>query len=201
MQFFKSLSLKSWMLMCLRQPEQLAIGMDRWSVLFSIICWKLWTRRNMILFDADYVEKEDLLIASERYMAELGRGVDGQYAAGGRALSQYPLPTLWTCPDEGWFKLNVDAAVQPGVEVAAIGGVIRSSAGVWVFGFARNIGRCSVVNAELWAVHDGLIHAWRLGFRSLVLESDNMEVVKLLQSRTKCTRWSTLAVAIWRLLE
>ncbi|KAE8689453.1 hypothetical protein F3Y22_tig00110937pilonHSYRG00048 [Hibiscus syriacus] len=44
------------------------------------------------------------------------------------------------------------------------------------------IGRCSVHQAELWAVFDGLELAWNLGFRSLKVETDNLEVARCLNS-------------------
>ncbi|KAL4379685.1 hypothetical protein GQ457_02G008190 [Hibiscus cannabinus] len=35
--------------------------------------------------------------------------------------------------------------------------------------------------AELWATHDGLLHAWRLGYRKVELEFDCRQVVDILK--------------------
>ncbi|KAL4291581.1 hypothetical protein GQ457_14G017740 [Hibiscus cannabinus] len=65
---------------------------------------------------------------------------------------------------------------------AAVVGVFRDAHGSWLGGFARNIGRCSVLLAELWVVHDCLSRAWSLNFRRLVLETDCMDVIRLIKS-------------------
>ncbi|KAE8714245.1 30S ribosomal protein S1 [Hibiscus syriacus] len=64
----------------------------------------------------------------------------------------------------------------------ASGGVLRNSNGDWIFGYYRKIGRCSTYQAEMWAVLDGLHLVWSLGFKDVVVEIDNSEVVRRLNS-------------------
>ncbi|CAL9225099.1 unnamed protein product [Arabidopsis halleri] len=52
----------------------------------------------------------------------------------------------WIRPGEGWVALNTDGASRgnPGLAtVATAAGVIRDSDGLWLGGFALNIGICS----------------------------------------------------------
>ncbi|KAL4379859.1 hypothetical protein GQ457_02G018720 [Hibiscus cannabinus] len=49
--------------------------------------------------------------------------------------------------------------------------------GEWRFGFGRSIGRCLVLDTELWAILDGLRHVWHLGFHRVQLESDCSRVI------------------------
>ena len=56
--------------------------------------------------------------------------------------------------------------------------------GSWIGGFARNIGICSSVTAELWAIYVGLHMTWDKGFRKVVLESDSRVVVGLINGDT-----------------
>ncbi|KAK9029762.1 hypothetical protein V6N11_026864 [Hibiscus sabdariffa] len=65
-----------------------------------------------------------------------------------------------------------------------VGGVLRDDCGEWVFGFSRKVGRCSVLLAELWAIHDMLQHVWTLGPRKVLIESDNVEAIRILQYRS-----------------
>ena len=65
-----------------------------------------------------------------------------------------------------------------------VGGVIRDHMGSWIGGFARNIGFCSSVTAELWAIHVGLHRTWDKGFRKVVLESDSKVIVGIIKGDT-----------------
>ncbi|KAK8548005.1 hypothetical protein V6N12_060932 [Hibiscus sabdariffa] len=102
----------------------------------------------------------------------------------------------WSRPPRGWIKANVDASVHSGDGHAAIGGVLRDENGCWILGFRRSIGCCSVYVAELWAVQDMLARAWSLDIRRLVLETNCMEVVQLLN----CSSTSTVGNTLVRLI-
>ncbi|KAK8649329.1 hypothetical protein V6N13_130059 [Hibiscus sabdariffa] len=43
-------------------------------------------------------------------------------------------------------------------------------------------GRCPVLLAELWAIHDGLAQAWMRGYRHVEIEPNSLEVVRLVSS-------------------
>ncbi|KAK8538214.1 hypothetical protein V6N12_044349 [Hibiscus sabdariffa] len=62
----------------------------------------------------------------------------------------------------------------------SVGGVIRDSNGLWVVGFSKYFGRCSVIEAEFWAVLEVLQNALRMRAMRIVLESDNSDVVNIL---------------------
>ncbi|KAE8731243.1 hypothetical protein F3Y22_tig00002840pilonHSYRG00794 [Hibiscus syriacus] len=69
--------------------------------------------------------------------------------------------------------------------MAAAGGVLRDGQGKWVFGFARSIGICSPLMAEMWDIHDSLCFAWNLGFRKIEVESDCVSAVEILNNNTQ----------------
>ncbi|MBA0675013.1 hypothetical protein Goari_016580, partial [Gossypium aridum] len=52
--------------------------------------------------------------------------------------------------------LNTDGVVQLGFGNAAAGGVVRDANGDWIFGYNRCLGKCSIFNAELWGILEGL---------------------------------------------
>ncbi|MCH84446.1 putative non-LTR retroelement reverse transcriptase [Trifolium medium] len=60
----------------------------------------------------------------------------------------------WIPSVEGRVKLNMDEACKDG-HPAGCGGVIKDSNGQWCGGFAKHIGSCSAIVAELWVFLKG----------------------------------------------
>ncbi|KAI4313562.1 hypothetical protein L6164_026527 [Bauhinia variegata] len=85
----------------------------------------------------------------------------------------------WQFPPIGWVKCNVDGSSRKAQHSAGCGGVYRDGQGKWVNGFARKLGYCSSMKAEILAIYTGLAEAWRLGFRNLIIESDSKSAVDL----------------------
>lgn len=71
----------------------------------------------------------------------------------------------WEKLENRWCKVNTDGAHEDYDIVAKVGRVIQNHEGCWLSGFCRNIGRCFVVEGELWGVLDGLKLVWDLGLR------------------------------------
>ncbi|KAE8655364.1 hypothetical protein F3Y22_tig00117032pilonHSYRG00206 [Hibiscus syriacus] len=86
----------------------------------------------------------------------------------------------WLPPSIGVFKLNSDGAMCIDDMEVGGGGVIRDSSEDWVTGYTRNIDRCTAYHTEL----DGLEVAWKYGIRHLVVELDNLEAVRQINSPT-----------------
>ncbi|KAL2505032.1 RNase H domain-containing protein [Abeliophyllum distichum] len=85
----------------------------------------------------------------------------------------YPPPTLvfWRTPPVGSYKINTDGCVKDGV--ASGGGIIRDSSGQCIRAFFSFYGDCTILEAELRAILDGIILAQRLGLSVLWVESDS----------------------------
>ncbi|KAH1067026.1 hypothetical protein J1N35_032013 [Gossypium stocksii] len=62
--------------------------------------------------------------------------------------------------------------------LATAGGVVRDKEGQWIMGFHRFLGKCSVFNAELWGILEGLKLIRRLGYDHVIIHSNSLEVVK-----------------------
>lgn len=71
--------------------------------------------------------------------------------------------------------------------IMGTGGLIRNSMGDWIIGFSSNEGLGTVLLAELLAVKNGLTLAWKEGMRSVLCESDSLEVVQTLHDRKDYT--------------
>ncbi|PPD69670.1 hypothetical protein GOBAR_DD33449 [Gossypium barbadense] len=57
----------------------------------------------------------------------------------------------------GWLKINADGERNTISGQTTADGCIRDHRGRWVIGSSRNIGVCSVMDAELWGANDGLV--------------------------------------------
>ncbi|KAK8658742.1 hypothetical protein V6N13_036939 [Hibiscus sabdariffa] len=84
---------------------------------------------------------------------------------------------------------------------AVIGGLIRDDSGGWLTGFYRSIGRYSVLLAELWAIYDGLNHAWDAGFQRVTVESDNKEAICIINRMSLTLDCSVLVQSIQALMQ
>ncbi|KAH1120954.1 hypothetical protein J1N35_004114 [Gossypium stocksii] len=78
-------------------------------------------------------------------------------------------------------RVNTDGARKTNTGLAAAGGVLRGHNGRWKAGFARNIGVYSIVEAKLWGIHGEFIQAWKTEARRLILETDSLSTVQLIQ--------------------
>ncbi|KAJ1384819.1 Ribonuclease H domain [Sesbania bispinosa] len=84
----------------------------------------------------------------------------------------------WTFPNPGWVKVNVDGSVLHNSK-AGCGGVYRGADGNWMRGFSYNLGRASVLLAELQAIETALKLAWENGYFKLWVESDSSTTIFL----------------------
>ncbi|MBA0570169.1 hypothetical protein Golob_003853, partial [Gossypium lobatum] len=66
--------------------------------------------------------------------------------------------------------------------------------------FAKNVGTCSVVDAELWGVLEGPQQVWKIGGRKVFLETDSMVVTRLLKAQQIGNADTALVRAIKRML-
>ncbi|KAL4274025.1 hypothetical protein GQ457_13G019690 [Hibiscus cannabinus] len=93
-------------------------------------------------------------------------------------MNPQTVTTGWKPPDEGWIKVNVDGAQNNIDRVSTCGGVLCSHQGTWITGFTKFIGRCSVLEAELWGIFIGLEVAWSMECQHLVVDSDSADALK-----------------------
>ncbi|KAK8984899.1 hypothetical protein V6N11_064445 [Hibiscus sabdariffa] len=170
----------------------------RWEARFAVFCWLLWKDRCSAVLGSDYSPKDDILFRGNRLVDECFQGVANKLMVSRH--EQAPTPH-WCLPTPGWVKGNMDAAVNTNTGQAAIGGLLRDDCGDWVVGFTWPIGRCSVLVAELWALYDMLHCAWDRGFRKVLIETDCLEVIRILQRTSPSLSNTGLVASIMRLTE
>ncbi|CAN1136938.1 Putative ribonuclease H protein At1g65750 [Linum perenne] len=65
---------------------------------------------------------------------------------------------------------------------AAAGGLLRSADGRALLAFCINLGRCSIMRAELRGVIEGLQRTWRRGFKKVDVRVDSQAIIYLIQA-------------------
>ena len=131
----------------------------KWNTLFGLTCWKIWLARNKLIFNSEHVQVTTL-ICVVKVMTKFNRDATNHISRDQIILTQKSCHNIsWSKPPELYVKLNCDGALKNSGATGA-GRVIRDSKGKWLIGCARNIGRCTSLQVELWALLDGLEIAW-----------------------------------------
>jgi ribonuclease HI len=91
-------------------------------------------------------------------------------------------PGGWEKPKEGYTKLNVDASFYDQSFIGATGAVIRDDQVIFLAGSCCSIASISdAATAEARALRDGLLLAGQVGCTKLVVNSDCMDVIEIMQ--------------------
>ncbi|KAK5772035.1 hypothetical protein PVK06_048296 [Gossypium arboreum] len=94
-----------------------------------------------------------------------------------RLVLKEPQVIAWSKLSAGGVKMNTDSARNLHSDGVTTRGVVRDHQGHWLARFMRNIGLCSILEAEVWGVHDGLVLAWEMGAWRVILELDSKAVI------------------------
>lgn len=100
----------------------------------------------------------------------------------------------------GFMKINTDGSRKMVTGMASAGGLIRDHTGRWLTGFTSKIGKTNNFNAELWGIRDGLCLAIRMGFSSIMLESDSEAAVYVLTKEIDSMSVESTLIADCKLL-
>ncbi|KAG5098011.1 hypothetical protein JHK82_047865 [Glycine max] len=88
----------------------------------------------------------------------------------------------WLTSPLGWITINIDGVVCLAGLEAACGGVIQYHNGKFLVGLSVGLGSVSVVAVELWGIFYGIQTTLKKGFLYIVVESNNEEVVNLIEN-------------------
>ena len=169
---FFSVQDKEWLLENLTEDRS-AFPNAKWELIFGIALYNLGGRRNSIFKEEP--DKGDLAI---RTLCQAKEVLKAKHSGlwNNRQKNKRELKYLvgWNPPPIGFFKFNIDGAVEQRSNTGSCGGVLRDIHGSLLGGFVLNLGRCSVLETELWAIFHVLSIAWDIELRSLIVESDSI---------------------------
>ena len=150
--------------------------------LIVAVCWSIWHSRNLAIFK-NKREDSHLSVAAAEALVQSYRRIQMP------KMSESPpsspaIQQKWSYPTEGWFKVNIDAAVKMEQQRTGLGIVIRNSEGKVMAAAMKPtkfIGNVDFADAE--ATRFGLEIAKNVGCFPLIMESDFKEVVDLVNSK------------------
>ncbi|KAH9707734.1 RNase H domain-containing protein [Citrus sinensis] len=151
--------------------------------LIVAVCWSIWHSRNLFLFKNKKEDPQLSVAAAEAMVQSYSRIQMPQMQ--GNSQQSTANQKQWKHPPEGWFKVNVDAAVRVEQQRIGMGIVIRNSRGKVIAAAikpSKFIGKVDFAEAE--AIRFGLEIAENVRCFPLIVESDSQEVVDLVNSKT-----------------
>ncbi|KAF7806896.1 protein lin-12 [Senna tora] len=156
-----------------------------WESVFAIAAWIFWKIRNAEIFQSQEAEITNPVNHVLHLVDSFTRAQSRQDVGFYKHHVNSPVLVCWQKPESGWVKINVDAARQETLKKVACGGVARDWQGNVLAGFTRNIGECSTLAGELWAILHGLEVAWSLVIKKVHLESNSLMAVNLINHPTQ----------------
>ncbi|XP_019167154.1 PREDICTED: uncharacterized protein LOC109162903 [Ipomoea nil] len=146
----------------------------------SIVCWNIWNLRNNIIWKNWTIEFVDSLIFKSKsyYSAWLAMTSVEQHNR------ETDVPNeQWKRPQQGFMKMNVDAAINIGDGCMGVGCVLRDDQGVFVAARSANWrGVLTSREAEALAIRDSLIWLRSHTESNILVETDSQQVVQCYNS-------------------
>ncbi|KAH9696701.1 rnase h domain-containing protein [Citrus sinensis] len=163
------------------------------------VCWAIWYARNKVVNEG---KQEDPQITTARAAATVKsylrikcpnvQGVPSQHNNNQQ---------VWNPPPTGWYKVNMDAAIQMENSKAGLGVVIRDTSGKILAAAIQITGfRGDVACMEAEAVLFGIQVACQAKCDPIIIESDSLEVVELsLQRKSSMAEicWAVKEIQAW----
>ncbi|KAF7834579.1 reverse transcriptase [Senna tora] len=144
------------------------------QALFMSICWEIWKRRNFFYFEQAKVNPLAVLHLALEKFAEF-------FKCGSVSLVPPPLPSYvvpnhpsfvrnWN--EQGWFRVNVDAALQDSSSLCATYFLLRDDHGALLTGFSQKFWSHSPLVAEALALRESMYACVNLELVKVNFESD-----------------------------
>ena len=141
-----------------------------------VVAWLIWYSRNSVVYDHVQWCAGGIIDKAENLLDEF------RAANAGPQLAPAPLPSWWTPPPVGLYKVNFDAAWAKDHSEGGIGVVIRDHSGSFLAGLSKSGCRVSSAEAaELVAAYEAINFAVDAGFRNFLLEGDNIGVMNAIR--------------------
>ena len=158
--------------------------------MFLVQAWLIWNQRNTIVYGGKLKDPNWLNKRAVEFLQEFQQAQDKLDAP-----ATLPSVTVWQPPPTSAFKLNFDAAVFAELKCSGFGAIIRNGKGEVMA--AMSIKGPPVADseeAEVLACRKALEFAIDAGFTDLIIEGDNVNVMRSISSHVP---WLSLLGGIY----
>lgn len=142
-----------------------------------ILCgmWALWSIRNKKWHGEQSMSMNQAVSWARDTAFDLWQLRHQQAAA-----HSQPVPMVWCKPEQGWVKINSDAAFSEPLKQGATACVIRDQQGEFSAAKASwHDNGLDALSLEAMACRDGMLFGIQLGFRKVAMETDCLQLVQL----------------------
>ncbi|KAL0009952.1 hypothetical protein SO802_005060 [Lithocarpus litseifolius] len=159
--------------------------------LFLVLAWFIWNQRNLVIHGGKLKDPRQVLKRAEDFLDEYHQAQEQMLLM----LSAQQQITGWQPPQSAKYKLNFDVAIFTDMGPSSVGAVIRNERGeVTVALSAMGPFVQDSEEAEIVACQKALEFAIDVGFTDLVIEGDNVNVMRAIDSN--CMDSSRLGTVI-----
>ncbi|WCJ38142.1 Polynucleotidyl transferase ribonuclease H-like superfamily protein [Euphorbia peplus] len=181
--YWFNLNLQDWIMYNLNSFKHPDFLKD-WKVFFSHTIWWIWRWRCISIFEGKEQPAWIKVKFLKTSLIQLKEAFRSESFHQQHVVTREDIDIGWIPPETHCFKLNTDGCSKGNPGPARAGGVIRDHEGRWIAGFSFNIGICTAIQAEMWAILKGLELAWSLGISQLEVDCDSELAVHWINKKT-----------------
>ncbi|KAK9987796.1 hypothetical protein SO802_028035 [Lithocarpus litseifolius] len=143
--------------------------------LFAITVWGLWNNRNQVRHGGQCKSHEMIVKEATEFLREyqgVNKPTENTFA---------PDASAWKPPKPGWYKVNTNGATFGDTKSCGVGVVIRNKRGEIMGALSKNFALpLGGLDAEAKAVEEGVLLAWDLRLKDIIIESNALLVTNSL---------------------
>ncbi|KAL9236717.1 hypothetical protein vseg_011353 [Gypsophila vaccaria] len=179
-----------------------SFGIENWDTLFALTIWWTWRWRNCRVFDKESeIPGNPLGFLLKRLQETVAAIARNESLFKQQSALRKEVFVRWAPPPYGWFVLNIDGASRGNPGSSGAGGIIRDDAGCFRRAFALKLGISTSMKAEIIAFARGLMMANDLHIPKLLIQTDSLMLVEMLQRKESLLSRPYLLKACRELME
>ncbi|KAH1084338.1 hypothetical protein J1N35_024099 [Gossypium stocksii] len=135
--------------------------------------WRIWKNRNLFIFQGITWSVDEIIKISYSWAKKYLSTLQFSFCKARDHLHSWPLPN-------SWVSFSTDGSGRFDEGFASSGGCVRDHNGECTIGFAKYLGNCTVLEAELWGILDGLNLILDRRLERILIQTDSIEAINVI---------------------
>ncbi|XP_042974791.1 uncharacterized protein LOC122306429 [Carya illinoinensis] len=158
---------------------------------FGLTAWKIWKRRNEVVFNNTLSHPSSINQSVKLLMTDL----DQAHQPARQCSSPSSVPLAWEAPSQGKLKINWDADLDKTSCRAGVGAVVRNWEGKVLATMRMNHSLYpDPFLAEAYAAHQATIFLKSMGWQDVIMEGDSLQLVNCLNSKEEADSYAGVLI-------